>query len=89
MNKNVSIVVVLLVLVVIVGYLIWIRSQIAPTVSPKAEEEIQATPTPIQSGLTSTATPSATSGAPPAGRAGKEATGSMKQKVSTPSSTGR
>lgn len=82
MNKNVSIVVVLLVLVVIVGYLIWIRSQGTLTISPKAEEEVQATPTPIESGPTSIATPSATPG-------GKEATGSTKQKVSTPSSTGR
>lgn len=83
MNKNVSIVVVLLVLVVIVGYLIWIRSQGALTVSPKAEEEVQATPTVMP---TSTPTPSATPSATPGA---KEATGSMKQKVSTPSSTGR
>ena len=86
MNKNVSIVVVLLVLVIIIGYLIWIRSQGTLTVSPKAEEEVQATPTVMP---TSIATPSATPG-------GKEATGSTpikpgstKQKVSTPSSTGR
>lgn len=74
MNRNVSIVVVLLVLVVIVGYLIWIRSKVASdVVSPKAVEEVAVTPTAVP-----TATVSATPGA-------KEATGSMKQKVSTPS----
>lgn len=78
-NRNVSIVVVILVLVVIAGYLVWIRSRYQPPVSPQLEEQVQITPTaaPIQP-----ATPSAAPGV-------KEATGAMKQKTATSSSTGR
>lgn len=75
MNRNVSIIVVLLVLVVIAGYLVWLRSKVAPTVSPKLEEQVQITPTIAP---TMPASPSATPG--------KEATGAAKQKTSTPSS---
>lgn len=79
MNRNVSIIVVILVLVVIAGYLVWIRSRYQSSVSPQASPEITATPTssPAQS-----ATPSASP-------AGKEATGSMKTKSATSSSSGR
>lgn len=77
MNRNVSIVVVLLVLVVIAGYLVWIRSKITPPVSPQVEEQVQVVSTP-----TAVASPSATP-------TGKEATGSVKQKISTPGSTVR
>ncbi len=76
MNRNVSIVVVILVLVVIAGYLVWLRSKITPVASPQLEQQVQVTPTP-----TAVASPSATPG--------KEATGSVKQKTSTPSSTGK
>lgn len=81
MNRNVSIVVVLLVLVVIAGYLVWLRSRYQPPVSPQpvASPEVTATPT---SPPVVTATPSAAPGS-------KEATGSMKQKTSTPSTTTR
>lgn len=79
MNRNVSIVVVLLVLVVIAGYLVWLRSRVQTPVSPQATPETTVTPI---SSPEATATPSATPG-------GEEATGSTKQKVSTPSSTGR
>lgn len=79
MNRNVSIVMVLLVLVAIAGYLIWLRSRVQTPVSPQPIPTLTATPT---SSPIPTATPSATPG-------GKEATGSMKQKTSTPSSTGR
>jgi cytoskeletal protein RodZ len=73
MNRNVSIVVILLVLAVIAGYLVWIRSRYQQPVSPRVEEEIQviATASPIP-----TASASATPG-------GKEATGSVKQKTGT------
>lgn len=78
MNRNVSIIMVLLVLVVIAGYLVWLRNKVSPAVSPKLEEVV-VTPTVIPTMIaTSSATPS-----------GKEATGSVKQKGSTPSSTGR
>ncbi len=77
MNRNVSVVVVLLVLVVIVGYLIWIRSKIAPQVVSPNAVEVQVTPT-IAPTPIATATVSATPRA-------KEATGSVKQKVSTSS----
>ena len=77
LNRNVAIVTVILVLVVIAGYLVWLRSRVQPPVSPKVEQEVQVTPTttPLQ-----TAVPIATPGA-------KEATGSVRQKTSTPSST--
>ena len=73
MNRNVSIVVIILVLVVIAGYLVWIRSRYQSSVSPQVNEEVQAIPTvqPIQS-----ASPSATSRL-------KEATGSAKAKSAT------
>lgn len=76
MNRNVSIIVALLVLVVIAGYLVWLRSKVQPFVSPKLEEQVQVTPTIAP---TMSASPSASPG--------KEATGAAKQKGSTPSST--
>lgn len=78
MNRNITIVVILLVLVVIAGYLVWIRSKVQSTVSPRAEQ-VQVTPTAVP---TLAASPSAT----PAVR---EATGSTKQKTATPSATRR
>ncbi len=78
MNRNVSIVVVILVLVVIAGYLVWLRSKYQPQVTPQVVREVEVTPTT----LPSPATPSAAEGA-------KEATGSMKIKSSTGSSTNR
>lgn len=79
MNRNVSIVVVILVLVVIAGYLVWLRSKYQPPVSPQVQnQEAIVSPTPQVSGSAVPATPSA-----------KEATGSMKIKSSTGSSTGR
>lgn len=79
-NRNVSIVVIILVLVVIAGYLVWIRSKYQPPVSPETVEQVSVTPTdqPAQS-----ASPSATPGTK------KEATGSMKQKTATSSAAGR
>lgn len=76
MNRNVSIVVVVLVLVVIAGYLVWLRSRYQPVASPNLYPEVTATPTssPVET-ATSSATP--------------EATGSMKEKTSTGSSVGR
>jgi len=68
-------VVIILVLVVIAGYLVWLRSRYQPPVSPRVEETIQVTPTPEPTKL---ASPSATPGV-------KEATGSMKEKTSTSS----
>lgn len=79
MNRNVSIVIILLVLVVIAGYLVWLRSKVSSTVTPKVVEQVQITPSPVP---TLTASPSATPKT-------KEATGSVKQKTSTPSSTRR
>lgn len=73
MNRNVTIVVIILVLVVIAGYLVWLRSKFQAPVTPQAKEQVQATVTPEPTIL---ASPSATPG-------GKEATGSMKQKTGT------
>ncbi len=78
MNRNVSIVVAILVLVVIAGYLIWLRSKVQPVI-PAAQEQVQVTPIPTP---TMTASPSASP-------SGKEATGAAKQKTSTPSSIRR
>ena len=71
MNRNVSIVVVILVLVVIAGYLVWLRSKVTAPVAPQVEQE-QVTATPE---ATLVASPSATP---------KEATGSVKQKTAAP-----
>lgn len=79
MNRNVSIVVVILVLVVIAGYLVWLRSRVTSIVAPKVTEQTLTTPTPTP---TMTASPSAT----PSGR---EATGGAKQKSATPGATKR
>ncbi len=74
MNRNVSIVVVILVLVVIAGYLVWLRSKISTPVVPGVEQ-VQVTAEP-------TITPIATTSASPSATPGKEATGSIKQKTS-------
>lgn len=76
MNRNVSIVVVILVLVVIAGYLVWLRSRVQSPVSPATNIEQVQSPTPSASPSAQLATPS-----------GKEATRSMKEKTSTSSST--
>ncbi|MBI2020493.1 hypothetical protein HYS94_03650 [Candidatus Daviesbacteria bacterium] len=78
LNRNVTIVVIILVLVVIAGYLVWLRSKYQPPVSPVVEETVTVSPIPTP---TEIATPSASPT--------EEATGSMKQKTSTPSSTSR
>ncbi len=67
-NRNVSIVIVILVLVVIAGYLVWLRSRVQTPVSP-----ITNTDQMIQS-----PSPSASASANMATSSGKEATGSMK-----------
>lgn len=76
MNRNVSVVVVLLVLVVIAGYLIWLRSKVASPVSPKVEQ-VQVTP---MATIVSTASPSATP---------KEASSSVRPRTATPGATKR
>lgn len=78
-NRNVTIVVVILVLVVIAGYLIWLRSRTMAPVVPQTTPEVTVEPT---SSPEQTATPAASP-------TGKEATGSMKQKTSTGSTTAR
>lgn len=65
-------------LVVIAGYLVWLRSKYQPTVSPAVETEVTTTPSPAASVPEEASTPSA-----------KEATGSMKEKTSTGSSVRR
>ncbi len=77
MNRNVSIIVVILVLVVIAGYLVWIRSKYQPPVSPQTSPITTVIPT-------TSPEPSAT---PLASPGIKEATGSMKDKSSTSSSS--
>jgi len=79
MNRNISIVVVLLVLVVIAGYLIWLRSKFQPVTTPRVTEQVQVTPT-----ATPVVVPTASPSAVPVT---KEATGSVKQKTATPAAT--
>lgn len=82
MNRNIAIVIIILVLVVIAGYLVWLRSKVAAPVSPQViEVDVSPSPQPEI-----TASPSATPTATPGG---KEATGSVKQKTSTPGGTTR
>lgn len=77
MNRNISIIVTLLVLVVIVGYLIWLRSRIVPPVPVQPEDQVQIVPTAIPTIIASaSATPS-----------GKEATKGAQQKSASPGAT--
>lgn len=80
MNRNISIIVTLLVLVVIVGYLIWLRSRIIPpALVVQPEDQVQVVPTAIPTIIASaSATPS-----------GKEATkgASQKSPKSSPTSS--
>lgn len=66
---------IILVLVVIAGYLVWLRSRSQAPVSPAVEQEVEVTPT-AQPEMT--ATPSATPGA-------GEATKSGRTRTATPS----
>lgn len=84
MNRNMTIVIIILVLVVIAGYLVWLRSKVQTPVSPQVievEEEVVVSPSP-QLEATPTATPAASPGA-------KEATPATKQKTGTPGGTAR
>lgn len=76
MHRNVTVVVIILVLVVIAGYLVWLRSKFQQPSFPTAIEE-QVTPMPSS---TVSASPSATPST-------KEATASMKQKTATSSTS--
>jgi len=64
MNKNVFIVTIILILVVVVGYLVWVRSKFEQTVTPESNttEVVLPSPTPVLSSPTASAsaTPSAT-----------------------------
>lgn len=75
MNRNVSIVVAILVLVVIAGYLVWLRSRVQSPITPVVNTEQVQSPTPTASASAQVASPS-----------GKEATGSGKNKAATSSS---
>lgn len=80
MNRNVAIVTTILVVVVIAGYFVWLRSRYQqPIVAPNVEEVV-VSPSPIESPSLS-ATPSASPK--------KEATKAAEQKVSTQSSRNR
>ncbi|MBI2600415.1 hypothetical protein HYW42_00520 [Candidatus Daviesbacteria bacterium] len=59
MTRNVTIVVIILVLVVIAGYLVWLRGRFQPPVSPQVNQEVEVTPTPTAMGVIE-ASPSAT-----------------------------
>lgn len=76
MNRNVTIVVIILVLVAIAGYLVWLRSRYQAPISPQTEIEETITPAP-------SITPEET--ATPAATPNKEATGSVKEKSATAS----
>lgn len=76
MNRNVSIVVAILVLVVIAGYLVWLRSRVQSPITPVVNMGQVQSPTPTASASAQVASPS-----------GKEATGSSKDKAATSSST--
>ncbi|MBI2596625.1 hypothetical protein HYW41_00490 [Candidatus Daviesbacteria bacterium] len=71
----------ILVLVVIAGYLVWLRSRYQPPISPQINEEIQVTPSPASS--------PEQSASPSASPQGKEATGSVRQRSATSGGTRR
>lgn len=77
MNRNVTIVAVILVLVVLAGYLVWLRNRFQQPVSPQlGETQEEVVPTPISTPQVS-ASPSA------------QVSPSANQKTSTPSSIRR
>lgn len=80
MNRNVSIVIVLLLIVVIAGYLIWLRSKTQPTVSPRAEEQAE---------ITATAEPAFTEAPSITTDEEQEATGATGQRTATPGAISR
>lgn len=63
MNRNISLVVALLVVVVIAGYLVWLRSKVSAPVSPKAVEQVQVTPSAVPTAASASATPKAATNA--------------------------
>lgn len=75
MNRNVTIVVVILVLVVIAGYLVWLRSKVAAPVVPVQQEQAVETPE---------ASPSAALTASPSATPAREATGPARQRTAAP-----
>ena len=79
MNRNITIVMVILVLVVIAGYLVWLRSKFQSPVTPAVEEQVQVSITPEPE---LSASPSAPPGS-------KEATGSVKEKSGTAPASAR
>lgn len=81
MNRNVTIVIIILALVVVAGYLVWLRSKVQEPISPQVTEEVEVAPSPTPE---ETASPSATPISTPGA---KEATGSVKQKSPTPKPT--
>lgn len=91
MHRNVTIVVIVLIFVVIIAYLIWLRSKIdqpnllQDVVNTQTENVITPAPKAIS---TQSASPSATKEATSSGASViKEATASAKPKSATPSST--
>ena len=63
MSRNVTIVVIILILVVLAGYLVWIRSRLTPTTQPIGEREVPTISPTVT--LSPTASPSATPSATP------------------------
>lgn len=45
LNRNVTIVIVILALVVIAGYLVWLRSKIQPPIPQVLQQEVEVNPT--------------------------------------------
>lgn len=70
----------ILVLVVIAGYLVWLRSKVQVPVSPQLEEQQEVVITPA---------PQATSEAKLASPSAEEATGSIQEKTPSPSPDNR
>ncbi len=88
MNRNVTIVVIILVLVVISGYLVWLRSKYQPIVTPQIDTEtIEQTPSPTK--VASSSAMEATNSAKEATASGQDATISAKQKSASPSARNR
>lgn len=74
MNRNVSIVIAILVLVVIAGYLVWLRSRVQSPITPATNIEQVQSPIPTASVSAQVASPS-----------GKEATGSSTKSATSSS----
>ncbi len=68
MSRNVTILVIILVILLVAGYLLWLRGRFQATTAPQAPVEQIISPTAIPTVVNPSATPIATTSATPTGK---------------------